>query len=163
MEHTPTTTREEMCSSQTQPQNHERFFKRSESILAGSSASESEGDTETRKSNQKFFGPSRALIESPDLVGTTNLFGGGGLGENSFSRPLSETYPLAQQPHLLKPFAKKEHLFSSPSRIQGSGEGGGGEGGGEGGEGGGEGRGGERRKGKGGSSLPVSYGADGGG
>ena len=120
----------------------DRFFQRSESILASSGTSESEGDHETRQSNQKFFGPRRAVIESPDFVGNASFFGGGS-SEGRFSQPLSEAYPLAQQPHLLRPNAKKEQLFSSPGRL-------GGEGGGEGG-GGGE----EKRKGK--RELPVSY------
>ena len=131
---------------QTPPKNNERFFRRSESILGGGSTSESEGDPEIKKSNQKFFDPSRSLLESPNLVGSTNVFRGGGQCESSFSRPLSEAYPLAQQPHLLKPYAKKEHLFSSPGRTEGGGDAGGGEGKGE-----------ERKVRKGGSILPVSY------
>ena len=56
-------------------------------------------------------------------------FFGGGEQEGRFSQPLSEAFPLAQQPHLLRPNVKKEQLFSSPGRLVG-------EGGGEGGEGG---------------------------
>ena len=108
----------------------ERFFERSESIVASSGTSESDCDPEIKKSNQKFFGPTATLLKSPDLVGNSNLFAGGQGGENTFSRPLSEAFPLAQQPHLLKPHAKKEHLFSSPSMGVGGG-GGGGEGEGE--------------------------------
>ena len=148
MEPTPTVP-DDMDTSQPPSLNDKRFFLRSESIL---STSESEGDPEIQKSNQKFFGPSRALLESPDLVGSTNLFGEG-QSASSFSRPLSEAYPLAQQPHLLKPYAKKEHLFNSPSRTQGSGVGGG-----EGGErGGGEGGGEDGKRRKSATSLPVSY------
>ena len=157
MECTPTLQSETETETQHNVgQTDRRFFHRSESILTGGSASESEGDPEIKKSNQKFFGPPRALLESPDLVGPTNLFGGGNEGESSFSRPLSETYPLAQQPHLLKPYAKKEHLFSSPARVHGMGEGGGRGGGGVGGAGGGAGDG-EGRERVRGSSLPVSY------
>lgn len=123
----------------------DRFFKRSESILASSGTSESEGDHETRKSNQKFFGPRGAVIESPDFVANKSFFGGGEQ-EGRFSQPLSEAFPLAQQPHLLRPNAKKEQLFSSPGRLVG-------EGGGEGGGGGEERE--ERRRGR--RELPVSY------
>ncbi|CAI8007414.1 E3 ubiquitin-protein ligase UBR5 [Geodia barretti] len=137
MEHTSAT------DMDTAVARDERFFKRSESILASSGTSESEGDHETQKSNQNFFGPRRALIESPDFVGNESFFGGGA-SEGQFSQPLSEAYPLAQQPHLLKPNAKKEQLFSTPGRLGGEGEGGGG---GEGRE--------ERRTGR--RELPVSY------
>ena len=137
MEHTSVT------DMDTAVARDKRFFKRSESILASSGTSESEGDHETQKSNQNFFGPRRALIESPDFVGNESFFGGGA-SEGQFSQPLSEAYPLAQQPHLLKPNAKKEQLFSTPGRLGGEGEGGGG---GEGRE--------ERRTGR--RELPVSY------
>ena len=155
-----TTNREELQVEPTQTvpmetstsQTHDtRFFKRSESILASSGA-ESEGDAEMRKSNRKFFGISQGLPSSPDLAGNGKSLGGGQGNKGNFSQPLSEAFPLAQQPHLLKPFAKKEQLFSSPSRVQGGCEG---EEEGEGGE--------ERRRGKGGASLPVSYSTDTGG
>ena len=71
IEHTPTATPEEMSTNQSQSQDHKRFFKRSESILAGSSALESEGDTEIKKSNQKFSAP-QGLSLSP-LIWSTPL------------------------------------------------------------------------------------------
>ena len=74
------------------------------------------------------------------------VFFGGGEQEGRFSQPLSEAFPLAQQPHLLRLNAKKEQLFSSPGRLVG-------EGGGEGGGGGEERE--ERRRGR--RELPVSY------
>ena len=158
MECTPTTA---SVATKTTRTNDERFFKRSESILASSGTSESEGDPEVKKSNQNFFNSSKLPLESPNFVSNANFFGGG-QSECRFSRPLSETYPLAQQPYLLKPYARKEHLFSSPARLPGETEGvtrGGGDGvgAGVGREGGGEERGRSRR----GTALPVSYGIDG--
>ena len=105
-----------------------RFFVRTESVIIG------EEDPDTQKSNQQFFGPQGASLQKPDFVGPPNSWGS---QVESLSRPLNEVYPLAQQPHLLKPFAKKEHLFSSPPSRKGSLE---------------EGRGNE-----GGGRLPVSY------
>ena len=156
MECTPTKSSSDTAATAvatTPTTNDDRFFKRSESILGHSSTSESEGDPETKKSNQKFFGPSTALIESPDLVGSAN-FPEGRQGRSKFAWPLSESYPLAQQPYLLKPYARKEQLFSSPARMQGEGAGVG-EGGGGGGGGEGEGEGGRGKKR--GATLPVSY------
>ena len=148
-QNTPTTSLQMEPTSASDPDTSvardDRFFKRSESILASSGTSESEGDHETRKSNQKFFGPRGAVIESPDFVANKSFFGGGEQ-EGRFSQPLSEAFPLAQQPHLLRPNAKKEQLFSSPGRLVG-------EGGGEGGGGGEERE--ERRRGR--RELPVSY------
>ena len=119
----------------------DRFFKRSESIIGSSGASESEGDHETKKLNQKFF-------ESPDLMGDRTFFAGEEMSEGRFSQPLSKAFPLAQQLHLLRPNAKKEQLFNSSQGRLGAEPGGGGE------EGGGEcGR--EEKKMR--KSLPVSY------
>ena len=109
----------------------DRFFKRSESIIGSSGASESEEDHETKKSNQKFFGPRGAVIESPDLMGDRTFFAGKEMSEGRFSQPLSEAFPLAQQPHLLRPNAKKEQLFNSSQGRLGAEPGGGGEEGGE--------------------------------
>ena len=140
-------------ATETTRTNDERFFKRSESILASSGTSESEGDPEVKKSNQNFFNSSKLPLESPNFVVNANFFGGG-QSESRFSRPLSETCPLAQQPYLLKPYARKEHLFCSPARLPGEtggvADGSGGVGGvGEGGE--------ERGKSRRGTALPVSY------
>ena len=139
MEHTsasPTAT-----TTATTTGSNDRFFQRSESILANSGTSESEGDHEAKKSNQNFFDPRGAVIESPDFVGNREFWGD---AEKSFSQPLSEAYPLAQQPHLLGPHAKKERLFSSQGWL-------GAEGGREGGR---EGRDDGKRGRRG---LPVSY------
>ena len=105
-----------------------RFFVRTESVIIG------EEDPETRKSNKQFFGPQGASLQKPNFVGPPNSWGA---QVESLSRPLNEAYPLAQQPHLLKPFAKKEHLFSSPPSREGSAE--------------------EERGSEGGGRLPVSY------
>ena len=140
MEHAPSQTE---TTAQDAENNRENFFKRSESILSG--AATDQDDPETVKSNQKFFGPPRALLESPDLVGPPNPWGVD-QAESSFSRPLSEAFPLAQQPHLLKPYAKKEHLFSSPARVREATDGGGKGGGRE-----------PETSRQAGPSLPVSY------
>ena len=149
--HPPSTTTESLQMEHTSASPtattgpNDRFFQRSESILANSGTSESEGDHEAKKSNQKFFGPRGAVIESPDFVGNREFWGD---TEKSFSQPLSEAYPLAQQPHLLGPHAKKERLFSSQGWL-------GAEGGREGGR---EGRDDGKRGRRG---LPVSYDSDG--
>ena len=62
-----------------------KFFLRSESVRARE---------EVEKSNEQFF-------ETASSPGPT-------------VNPLQEAFPLAKQPHLLQPYARKEHLFSSP-------------------------------------------------
>lgn len=69
-----------------------RFFTRSESISYASAKDEEE----VLKSNSQFFG----MPASPVSSG-----------------PLQEAFPLAKQPHLLKPYAKKEQLFRSPRPL----------------------------------------------
>ena len=66
-----------------------RFFTRSESITFASAVDEEE----VLRSNSQFFGTPASPVSSG---------------------PLQEAFPLAKQPHLLKPYAKKEHLFRSP-------------------------------------------------
>ncbi len=82
------------------------FFKRTDSV------SINEGkDSNTEMSNLRFFGiegGSNLVLQNPEMVGPPNTWEKLG---NSFSRSLNEDYPLASQPHLLKPFAKKETLF----------------------------------------------------
>ena len=89
----------------------ERFFKRTESVTFGGD------DPDTHKSNEQFFGKAGAMMEKPEFVGPPNPWG---QQVENFSRPLDEEYPLAQQPHLLKPSAKKEHLFSPKAGRKGS-------------------------------------------
>ena len=82
-----------------------RFFSRTESVIASS-----ENELETQKSNSQFFSTtstSSLPLESSVFFGPSKVW-----GSQNFSQPLEEAYPLAQQPHLLKPYAKKQHLFS---------------------------------------------------
>ena len=69
-----------------------RFFTRSESITYASAMDEEE----VLRSNSQFFGTPASPVSSG---------------------PLQEAFPLAKQPHLLKPYAKKEHLFRSPRPL----------------------------------------------
>ena len=69
-----------------------RFFTRSESITYASAMDEEE----VLKSNSQFFGTPASPLSSG---------------------PLQEAFPLAKQPHLLKPYAKKEQLFRSPRPL----------------------------------------------
>ena len=83
-----------------------KFFKRTESV----SVTESD-DSSIEMSNLQFFGEgggSNLVLENPEMVGAPSSWE---KLSNSFSRSLNEDYPLASQPHLLKPFAKKEALF----------------------------------------------------
>ena len=93
------------------PLERGRFFKRTESVIIGGD------DPDTHKSNEQFFGKAGAMMEKPEFVGPPNPWG---QQVENFSRPLNEDYPLAQQPHLLKPLAKKEHLFSPTAGRRGS-------------------------------------------
>ena len=93
------------------PLERGRFFKRTESVIIGGD------DPDTHKSNEQFFGKAGAMMEKPEFVGPPNPWG---QQVENFSRPLNEDYPLAQQPHLLKPLAKKEHLFSHTAGRRGS-------------------------------------------
>ena len=83
-----------------------KFFERTESIIIGE-----EDDSHTLKSNEQFFGKEPSAFDRTHFVGPPSPWGAqiGGL-----SQSLHEAYPLAQQPHLLRPHARKEHLFSSP-------------------------------------------------
>lgn len=67
--------------------SEERFFARTESIV--------DSEEEVQKCNAEFFGTAASPVPS--------------------SGPLQEAFPLAKQPHLLKPYARKEQLFSSPN------------------------------------------------
>ena len=83
-----------------------RFFKRTESVTVGEAK-----DSSTEISNIQFFGVeggTSLALQNPEMVGPPNTWE---KLSTSFSRPLNEDYPLANQPHLLKPFAKKELLF----------------------------------------------------
>jgi len=83
-----------------------KFFKRTESV----SVTDSE-DPSTELSNLQFFGAgggSKLILENPEMVGPPSSWE---KLSSSFSRSLNDDYPLANQPHLLKPFAKKEVLF----------------------------------------------------
>ena len=122
-------------NSQTQQTKGGRFFERTESIILGE-------ESETHKSNEQFFGK-EASLDKAEFVGPPNPWGH---QIENFSRPLIEDYPLAQQPHLLKPYAKKEQLFS-PTGRKGSDAAGRGENEGEG----------EESTGRGRRKLPVSY------
>lgn len=87
-----------------------RFFKRTESVTITTG-----DDPEILRHNEQFFGTdgtaTTLALEQPELAGPPTPWRGAQDGR--FSQPLNEAYPLAQKPHLLKPFAKKEHLFSS--------------------------------------------------
>ena len=86
--------------------SNSKFFKRTESVTISS-----EKSSNTQMSNDQFFGVeggASLVLESPELVGPPNQWG---KEVESFSRPLTEEYPLANHPHLLKPFARKEVLF----------------------------------------------------
>ena len=52
-----------------------------------------------KRSNEQFFGEGSM---DPDTFGESRM---------AFARPLNEAYPLANQPHLLQPFAQREALF----------------------------------------------------
>ena len=86
-----------------------RFFKRTESVTVVT-----EDDHEIQRHNEQFFGKdgtaTTLALEQPELAGPPTPW----RSQNGrFSQPLNEAYPLAQRPHLLKPFAKKEHLFGT--------------------------------------------------
>lgn len=92
--------------SDSNPVSKSRFFERTESVLVSR-----EDLSNTQISNDRFFGVNggaNLALENPELVGPPNQWG---KEVESFSRPLHEEYPLASQPHLLKPFARKEVLF----------------------------------------------------
>ena len=96
-----------------------RFFQRTESVTITTG-----DDPEILRHNEQFFGTDGAAttlaLEQPELAGPPTPWRGAQDGR--FSQPLNEAYPLAQKPHLLKPFAKKEHLFSSSVSSEGSSE-----------------------------------------
>ena len=86
-----------------------RFFQRTESVTITTG-----DDPEILRHNDQFFGTdgraTKLSLEQPELAGPPTPWKA---QDGRFSQPLNEAYPLAQKPHLLKPFAKKEHLFSS--------------------------------------------------
>ena len=96
-----------------------RFFQRTESVTITTG-----DDPEILRHNDQFFGTdgtaTTLALEQPELAGPPTPWRGAQDGR--FSQPLNEAYPLAQKPHLLKPFAKKEHLFSSSVSSEGSSE-----------------------------------------
>ena len=96
-----------------------RFFHRTESVTITTG-----DDPEILRHNEQFFGTdgtaTTLALEQPELAGPPTPWRGAQDGR--FSQPLNEAYPLAQKPHLLKPFAKKEHLFSSSISSEGSSE-----------------------------------------
>ena len=104
-------------ASKTESQS--RFFQRTESVTITTG-----DDPETLRHNNQFFGTdgtaTTLALEQPELAGPPTPWRGAQDGR--FSQPLNEAYPLAQKPHLLKPFAKKEHLFSSSVSSEGSSE-----------------------------------------
>lgn len=68
-------------------------------------------------SEERFFSRTDSIIESEeDLVRKYNadFFGSSATSPVATRGPLQEAFPLAKQPHLLKPNARKEQLFSSP-------------------------------------------------
>ena len=88
------------------PKSSSRFFERSESVTVSN-----DKEVNIQMSNDQFFGQgggASLALENPELVGPPNQWG---KQVESFSRPLNEEYPLANRPHLLKPFARKEVLF----------------------------------------------------
>ena len=86
-----------------------RFFKRTESVTVTMP-----NDTEIQRHNEQFFGSDGTAttlsLEQPEHAGPPTPWRS---QDGRFSQPLNEAYPLAQRPHLLKPFAKKEHLFGT--------------------------------------------------
>ena len=95
-----------------------RFFQRTESVTITTG-----DDPEIQRHNEQFFGTdgtaTTLALEQPELAGPPTPWRA---QDGRFSQPLNEAYPLAQKPHLLKPFAKKEHLFSSSISSEGSSE-----------------------------------------
>lgn len=106
--------------SKSIPKTGTKFFERTESVLVSL-----EKESNIQLSNDQFFGVdggANLALENPELVGPPNQWG---KEVESFSRPLHEEYPLANRPHLLKPFAKKEALFGGggsgrESSVEGS-------------------------------------------
>ena len=99
-------------TSKTETQH--RFFQRTESVTIV------RGDhPEIQRRNEQFFGTDGSAttlaIEQPEHAGPPTPWKS---QDSRFSQPLNEAYPLAQRPHLLKPFAKKEHLFGAPSSSE---------------------------------------------
>ena len=90
-------------------ESHHRFFKRTESVVVATG-----DESEIKRHNEQFFGrdgtETTLALEQPELAGPPTSWRS---QEGRFSQPLNEAYPLAQRPHLLKPFAKKEHLFGA--------------------------------------------------
>ena len=128
---TASPSREKKASSLVGPSEERQsatFFQRSDSVIFPVD------DPICVKRNQQFFDPPSSPLNKSDL---SPLKEGGALslstsatleGGRNLSQPLMEACALAQQPHLLKPHAKKEDLFRpTPSRIFRGGEGGGGE------------------------------------
>ncbi len=98
-----------------------RFFQRSESVIF------SDDDSSVQRSNEQFFGEElnqSELMFPPHLHSPHPGHHPWGAQSEVLSQSLHESYPLASQPHLLQPFARKENLFSS-SREAGRGGGGG--------------------------------------
>ena len=76
---------------ETEKPQETRFFSRSESIIISE---------EVQKSNDQFFDTATSPVPTGD--------------------PLQEAFPLARQPHLLQPYARKEQLFNSPHPLESS-------------------------------------------
>ena len=94
-----------------------RFFKRTESVIAPDDSNESS----TEISNVQFFGVeggASLALKNPELVGPPNPWE---TPEGSFLCPINATFPLANQPHLLNPFAKKDVLFRAKYNLMNDG------------------------------------------
>ena len=94
-----------------------RFFQRTESVTVATG-----DDSEIQRHNEQFFGTdgtaTTLALEQPELAGPPTPWRSSQDGR--FSQSLNEAYPLAQRPYLLKPFAKKEHLFGASVSSDGS-------------------------------------------
>ena len=69
-------------------------------------------------SEERFFTRTDSVIDSEeDLVRKWNadFFGSSATSPVATRGPLQEAVPLAKQPHLLKPYARKEQLFNNPN------------------------------------------------
>ena len=99
----------------TRKESDYRFFQRTESVTIATT----EDDPEIQRRNEQFFGKDGSattlVIEQPELAGPPTPWKS---QDSRFSQPLNEAYPLAQRPHLLKPFAKKEHLFGTKTSTE---------------------------------------------
>ena len=88
-----------------------RFFERTDSVVFRSS----EQCEDTHRDNVHFFNTDGTSLDSADIFTPVGPWGS---STESFSGSLSEPCPLAQQPYLLRPNARREDLFKSPQNSK---------------------------------------------